>query len=420
MDRSFEMDTTDPLEQIVRQCISVVSDLQEQRANYTAALEKVWKHENEPEAPPYDPPSIDAGSFHGRNRIKEEGRDNDNFFLDPRTSMDEATRDPVPEQQLNPENIAQTIAEKTHLLHAKIAELFGQEYLFGNSALLGELRRDMETLQSPFNTEDALEEALLHISDSLNALLFFLGAGATCYEPSALRQEPVLLDEERLQQREGPPLQAFVHSIPEQAKDINSANTMGEIMEELEHVGSHYPESAQELQAKLNNGCSGIVAVVSYTATADDKKDLAHWYWLNEGKPEGRRQNHEGRAENAMKDGVFGYAISKERAKRVSICNFAVHPAFRHRGLEEDLVVELVKTMIDRKRSILSITIPETALDMLVLFQGMGFVAQKNLIKGVYPEEDGIICALNLEHPHENALRIIEIAKQSQNRSVSA
>ncbi len=74
-------------------------------------------------------------------------------------------------------------------------------------------------------------------------------------------------------------------------------------------------------------------------------------------------------------DRVVGFMIYELNKTRIQVLNFAVHPAFRRRGVGQQMVSKLVGKLSAQRRSRITLEVRETNLPAQLFFRTCGFRA---------------------------------------------
>lgn len=95
---------------------------------------------------------------------------------------------------------------------------------------------------------------------------------------------------------------------------------------------------------------------------------------------------------------LLGYAGMQFAAGEFYVCNIAVDPASRRRGVGRALLAALIQAAVDRTGSFVSLEVRPSNHAALCLYRRLGFVEvgrRKNFYSR--PQEDGLILTLNLK-----------------------
>lgn len=95
---------------------------------------------------------------------------------------------------------------------------------------------------------------------------------------------------------------------------------------------------------------------------------------------------------------LLGYAGMQFAAGEFYVCNIAVDPASRRRGVGRALLAALIHAAADRAGSFISLEVRPSNHAALCLYRGLGFV-EAGRRRNFYsrPQEDGLILTLNLK-----------------------
>lgn len=74
-------------------------------------------------------------------------------------------------------------------------------------------------------------------------------------------------------------------------------------------------------------------------------------------------------------DEVLGYMLVWLHKHNIEVSRFAVHPAFRRRGIGSEMIAKLRTKLSHHRRTWLSVKVPETALEAQLFLRESGFVA---------------------------------------------
>ena len=82
---------------------------------------------------------------------------------------------------------------------------------------------------------------------------------------------------------------------------------------------------------------------------------------------------------------VVGFMIYELHKTRLHVLNFAVAPAFRHRGVGRQMMSKLMGKLSQQRRSRLLLEVRETNLDAQLFFRSLGFRAV-SVLRGFYDD----------------------------------
>ncbi len=92
---------------------------------------------------------------------------------------------------------------------------------------------------------------------------------------------------------------------------------------------------------------------------------------------------------------VLGFMVYELRTRKLHLLNFAVHPAWRRRGIGSELVGKLASKMCSHRHRMATLDVRETNLGAQLFFQSKGFVAT-GIRHNFYEHEDAIAMTLDL------------------------
>lgn len=82
---------------------------------------------------------------------------------------------------------------------------------------------------------------------------------------------------------------------------------------------------------------------------------------------------------------IVGFMDYELQKSQIHVLNFAVHPAYRHQGVGQQMVEKLVNKLSQQRRQEITLEIRETNLAAQLFFSRMGFKAEK-VIRGHYDD----------------------------------
>ena len=82
---------------------------------------------------------------------------------------------------------------------------------------------------------------------------------------------------------------------------------------------------------------------------------------------------------------VVGFMIYELHKAKLHILNFAVHPAYRRRGVGSQMVAKLVSKLSSHRRTRITLEVRETNLPAQLFFRSQGFRATR-VLRGFYED----------------------------------
>jgi [ribosomal protein S18]-alanine N-acetyltransferase len=95
-------------------------------------------------------------------------------------------------------------------------------------------------------------------------------------------------------------------------------------------------------------------------------------------------------------DRIVGQMVYSLQPDRLDLLNFGVHPAYRRRGVGEQMVCKLIGKLSSHRRTHIDVAVRESAVDMQLFLRACDFWCHR-VSQGMFDTEDGYLFRYTLE-----------------------